>query len=347
MKRESYFEWLVGKTPTTWWHDSADPGELTQALANGADGVTTNPMLCSRALASNRELWAKQVEEVLSTQNEPVPRASSLVKIVVGATADRLRSLYTISRGKAGFVCAQVNPSWAGDREAMFRMAKEFSLIAPNIAVKLPVTAAGLDVLELCVAEGINVTATVSFSVPQVLAVAESHRAGVALARSRKISPGRCFAVIMIGRLDDYIRDVAKDRKSDVAEKEIVQAGLAITKRAYALFRERRYEAVLLVAALRGTYHLTELAGAELVMSIAPMFQNRLAFDEEPRECLIQHEVPRNVIDHLLEIPEFRRAYEPNGMQKEDFLCFGATQRTLSQFIELGWNQLERYGVPS
>jgi transaldolase len=237
MKRESYFQWLIGETPTTWWHDSADPGELTNSLAKGAVGVTTNPMLCSRALASNSELWAKQVEEVLSTQNEPVPRASSLVKIVVGAAANRLRSLHMTSRGKAGFVCAQVNPSWAGDREAMFRMAKEFSLIAPNIAVKLPVTPAGLDVLALCVAEGINVTATVSFSVPQVLAVAESHRAGATVARSRKISPGRCFAVIMIGRLDDYIRDVAKDRKSDAAEKEIVQAGLAITKRAYALFK--------------------------------------------------------------------------------------------------------------
>lgn len=347
MKRESYFEWLLGKTSTTWWHDSADPAELTQALALGASGVTTNPMLCAMTVASNRELWAKQADAVLSTQKEPIPRANSLVKIIVGAAADRFRARYTESRGKEGFVCAQVNPSWAGDREAMFRMAKEFSLIAPNIAVKLPATAAGLDVLERCVAEGISVAATVSFSVPQVLAVAESHRIGAARARANQITPGKCFAVIMIGRLDDYIRDVAKDRKSDVGENEIVQAGLAVTKKAYALYKERRYESVLLVAALRGTYHLTELAGAELVMSLSPKFQNSLAFDTAPRECLIHHEIPRNVIDHLLEIPEFRRAYEPEGMQKDDFLCYGATQRTLSQFMELGWKQLERYGVLS
>jgi hypothetical protein len=73
-------------------------------------------------------------------------------------------------------------------------------------------------------------------------------------------------------------------------------------------------------------YHLTELTGAELVMSIAPMFQNCLAFDSAPRKCLIHHEVPRNVIDHLLEIPEFRRAYEPDGMQRK--ISFVSAQRS-------------------
>ena len=48
-----------------------------------------------------------------------------------------------------GYVCAQVNPSRAGDRDCMAAMAKRFHNWAPNIAVKLPATLAGLDVLEL------------------------------------------------------------------------------------------------------------------------------------------------------------------------------------------------------
>jgi hypothetical protein len=28
MAHESYLQWLVHETPTTWWHDSADPDEL-------------------------------------------------------------------------------------------------------------------------------------------------------------------------------------------------------------------------------------------------------------------------------------------------------------------------------
>ena len=118
--------------------------------------------------------------------------------------------------------------------------------------MKLPATAAGLDVLEDCAAEGITTTATVSFTVPQVLAIAERHRAGSARARANGVEPGKCFAVIMIGRLDDYLREVAHDNQAAVSESDIRQAGLAVTKRAYSIYKERGYDAVLLVAALRG-----------------------------------------------------------------------------------------------
>ena len=47
------------------------------------------------------------------------------------------------------------------------------------------------------------------------------------------------------------------------------------------------------------------------------------------------------LISRLNQITEFRRAYEPDGMQPAEFLTYGATQRTLSQFIESGWAQIE------
>ena len=196
-------------------------------------------------------------------------------------------------------------------------MAKRFHAWAPNIAVKLPATSAGLDVLEDCVAEGITVTATVSFTVPQVVAIAERHRAGIRRACQKGIEPGKCFAVIMIGRLDDYLREVAHDNQTSVSESDIRQAGLAVTKRAYALYKERRYEAVLLVAALRGDYHLTELAGADLVMSIAPAYQESFVTQDLPREEHIQAPVPPEVVERLRQLPEFVRAYEPEGHDAE------------------------------
>jgi transaldolase len=209
--------------------------------------------------------------------------------------------------------------------------------------VKLPACAAGLDVLEDCVAEGATVTATVSFTVPQVIAIAERCRRGRERAQAEGREPGRCFAVIMIGRLDDYLREVAGDNRSGVSEADIRQAGLAVTKRAYALYQERHYEAVLLVAALRGSYHLTELAGAELIMSIAPPYQELFARDDFPREPRIDQPVPADVIQRLSALPEFVRAYEPDGMSPEEFIAYGVTQRTLSQFQEAGWRLLETF----
>jgi transaldolase len=221
-------------------------------------------------------------------------------------------------------------------------MARRFHAWAPNIAVKLPATAAGLDVLEDCIADGITTTATVSFTVPQVIAVAERHRAGIARARASGIEPGKCFAVIMIGRLDDYLREIAHDSLAAVAESDICQAGLAVAKRAYSMYKARSYEAVLLVAALRGDYHLTELAGADLLMSIHPSYQGNFVTRDFAREERIDSAIPADVIGRLEALPEFVRAYEPDGMMPAEFMAFGLAQRTLSQFSE-AWKQMETY----
>ncbi len=339
----TYLDWVIGHTSTKWWHDSAEVAELQTGLERGAVGVTTNPFLANLALVRDRALWSTAIEEVLARDLPAELKAEALMRIAVTRTAEKLLPQYESSRGRAGFVCAQVNPSRAGDRDSMAAMARRFHAWAPNIAVKLPATSAGLDVLEDCVAEGITVTATVSFTVPQVVAIAERQRAGIRRAGKMCIEPGKCFAVIMIGRLDDYLREVAHDNQVAVSESDIRQAGLAVTKRAYALFKERGYEAVLLVAALRGDCHLTELAGADLLMSIAPAYQESFVTKDFPQEKHIEIPVPPDVLERLRQMPEFVRAYEPEGMTPSDFITFGPTQRTLSQFVEAGWRLMETY----
>jgi transaldolase len=338
---QTYLEWMIENTATKWWHDSAEAAELDLGLTRGAVGVTTNPFLANLALVKNRPLWASAIEEVLARKLPPEAKAEALMHIAVTRAAAKLEPHHQASGRQMGFTCAQVNPFRAGDRDFMLAMARRFHGWAPNISVKLPATAAGLDVLEDCVAEGINVTATVSFTVPQVVQIAERHRRGIERAGRSGIEPGKCFSVIMIGRLDDFLREVANDNRVPVSESDIRQAGLAVTKRAYSIYRERGYQAVLLVAALRGVYHLTELAGADLVMSIAPGFQPPFVTGDLPHEERIEAPVPDDVIERLQQMPEFVRSYEPDGMNACEFIGFGATQRTLCQFCEVGWKLLE------
>lgn len=339
----TYLDWVCKNTDTRWWHDSAEAAELDLGLKRGAIGVTTNPVLASAAVKTDRQLWSAAIDHALARNLPPEQKAEALVRIAVTQAAEKLLSRFEASHGRSGFVCAQVNPARAGDRECMYPMAKRFHAWAPNIAVKLPATAAGLDVLEDCIAEGMTTTATVSFTVPQVIAVAERHRAGSRRAREKGIEPGKCFAVIMIGRLDDYLRDVAHNCQAHVSESDICQAGLAVSKRAYSIYKNRGYEAVLLVAALRGASHLTELAGAALLMSIHPTYQEIFVSEDFPREARIDNPVPADVVARLQHIPDFVRAYEPDGLAPAEFIGFGATQRTLSQFTEVGWKQLESY----
>jgi transaldolase len=147
----------------------------------------------------------------------------------------------------------------------------------------------------------------------------------------------------MIGRLDDYLRDVAADSRAAVSEADIRWAGLAVTKRAYAIYQERGYEATLLVAALRGAYHLLELVGGDLIMSVHPSWQGPLLEPGIPREARIAAPVPADAIGRLRGLPDFVRAYEPDGMAPEEFISWGLTQRTLTQFIEAGWRLLEQF----
>jgi len=343
MSHRNYLQWATENTATAWWHDSADPAELQRGIGNGAVGATTNPFLAHLALSMNADTWAGQIDKVLSEHPAGERRAEALMSIPVTHAARQLEPQFEKDAGRMGYVCAQVNPARAADRQSMLAMARRFHTWAPNIAVKLPATAAGLDVLEDCTAEGITATLTVSYTVPQVIAVAERHRRGLQRARSNAVEPGKCFAVIMIGRLDDYLRDVAHDRKANISESDIRQAGLAVTKRAYSICRRRHYEPTLIVAALRGTYHMTELAGAEVIMSIAPPYQQMLVSDELACEERIGREVPVDVIERLSVLGEFVRAFEPDAMTPEEFITYGVTQRTLTQFYEGGWKLLENF----
>jgi transaldolase len=339
--RGTYLEWAVENTPMKWWHDSAEPGELRIGLERGAVGVTTNPFLSNLALHKNRHNWAASIEPVLQQGLTGEQKGEALMRIPVIHACEMLMPEFARTRGEMGYVCAQVNPSRAGERDCMAAMMHRFHRWAPNIAVKLPGTAAGLDVLEDAIAEGITVTCTVSFTVPQALAIGERCRRGTERARINGVKPGRCFAVLMIGRLDDYLREVARDSEAAVTESDIRQAGLAVAKRAYRLYRDRAYEAVLLVAALRGDYHMTELAGADLVMSIHPACQPWFVDRDHPREERIDREIPNDVIERLSTMPEFLRAYEPDGMRPFEFITYGPTQRTICQFIEAGWKLIE------
>ena len=69
----------------------------------------------------------------------------------------------------------------------MLAHALHLSQLAPNIAIKAPCTAVGLSALEEMTANGIVVNGTVSFTVPQAIACAESIERGLKRAKAKNI----------------------------------------------------------------------------------------------------------------------------------------------------------------
>lgn len=338
MSEHKYLKWLSSQTQSVYWHDSAIRAEQLEAFSNGAVGMTTNPFLINATLTADRPFWDERLAE-LPRRLAGDDKVCALMQCVTGYYAEQVRPIFDQGEAGKGYVCAQTNPNKTGDAEYMIEQAKRLSAWAPNIVVKMPATNAGIKAYEECVALGMNVAATVSFTVPQVLAVGEAAARGKARAREQGITPGLTIAVMMVGRLDDYLRDVAHDSCAAVSESDIVQAGIACMKKAYRIFNERGYDTYLMPAGCRGANQVIELAGAKMIFSIAPKIVKLLP-SETPCEERIDVPVAQDVINRLMTMSEFRKAYLEDGMSQEEFITFGSANRTTDQFINDGWNPL-------
>ena len=340
---KNYLEWLAQDTPTTWWHDSAIPAEIDAAIANGALGVTTNPVLTFKSLQAVPEFWQPEVERIPAGL-APALRAEALLEIVARHAASKFLGIYERTQGRHGYALGQVDPSNCGSTESMLAQARRYASWGENIAVKLPTVKAALPVIEELAASGIAVCTTLNFSVSQALAAGEAYERGVKRARAAGVTVRPCFAVQQGGRLDEYLRDVAEDNGLDIAQADIEQAGNAVCKKSYRLFGERGITARIMPAGLRGVHHLATMAGADMVFSLQARVQ-RLAIEADlPRIERIDEEVPADSIARLREIPEFRRAYDDGGLDPDVFVSFGVSQWTLSQFLWTGWAPLETDG---
>lgn len=340
MTINKYLKWLSGETKSVYWHDGAIPGELDAAIENGATGATTNPVLLANSLPGDSVDWAEKLRETAAGKTGD-ERAEALTLCVAAAFAEKLRKFS--GRPGSGFCCAQVNPNKPGDAEAMTDQAGRYAAAAENIVIKLPATAAGLRVLEECAAKGFNAAATVSFTTAQVLAAGEAFERGSKRAEANGTRPGLGIAVLMVGRLDDYLRDVALDGGAQVTEEDIRFSGLAAIKRAYEIFGERGYRCKIMPAGMRGSYHITELAGADMIMSVFPKIADTLADVPAPFVPGINNPIPESTIKRLSALPEFIKAYEPSGLRPEEFIAYGATNRTLAQFCFAGWDRLKEF----
>src|SRR4029077_3266506 len=102
----------------------------------------------------------------------------------------------------------------------------------------------------------------------------------------------------------------------------------------YAIFQERGYRARLLAAAYRHHLHWSELVGGDIVLTI-PYAWQRL-FNESDIEVVprMDQPVPDEVVSELYRhLPDFRRAFDSDGMTVDEFDSYGATVRTLRGFI--------------
>ena len=328
----------IATTPTDIWNDSCAVNELEYAISFGATGATANPTIVTDVWRASPDTWHARVEE-LATQH-PDWTEVDLAWAIVGEMSVRgarlLAPVFEATGGRKGRLSIQTDPTLFGSAERMLQQAAGFVSLAPNVIVKFPATAAGLTAIEEATARGISVNVTVCFTVVQALAAADAIERGLdrRVAAGERIDDMGPVVTLMMGRIEDWLH-VLTERDGIVADPTALPwAGVAIVKRAYALFRERRYRSRVLGAAIRHHYHWSQLIGGDVVITMPAAWQRRFNGSSVPVRPAIDDPVARAVIDELLtHFPDFRAAYEPDGMAVAEFDSFGPTVRTLRTFI--------------
>ena len=327
-----------------WWNDSCDLRELAEAVENGAVGATSNPVIVSAAIEGDRDRWIPVIRELIQESPSAIEDeiAWKLIAEIGRRAAAILRPTFEASGGENGFLSVQVNPKFYPCSERMTNHGVELASLAPNIAIKVPATAAGLQTIHALTAKGIRVNVTVSFSVAQAVAAAEAIECGLKQAERAGLDTRRQrpYVTLMEGRLDDQLKRAGERDRLVVNHDALEWAGVAVFKKAAGIFVARGYRSTLLAAAYRNPQQWSEIIGAEVLQSIP--YTKWKEYDASAVELrrTIDLAVDERIIAELsAKFPDFNRAYQENGLALEEFANFEATRHTLLQFNN-GYAQL-------
>ena len=325
-------------TATDYWNDSCSIEELTYAIENGAVGATSNPTIVHNVLKQEMHLWRDRINAIIAEN----PTATEdeitwqVIEEVAVKGAELLLPVFAREGGRKGRLSIQTNPTFYRNAPRIVEQAVRFHGLAPNMQVKIPVTAAGIVAIEEAIFRGVNINATVCFCVPQALAVAEAVERGLARREAAGLAVEDMSPVctIMIGRMDDWVHVLEKRDGVLIPPGYGDWAGIACIKRAYGIFQERGFRTRLLAAAYRHHLHWSELIGGDVILTIPYEWQRLFNASEIPVRPRFDEPVPTEILRTLLEnFPDFRRAYAGDGMAPEAFDSFGPTVRTLRSFI--------------
>ncbi len=326
-----------------------DPGNPMDQLFRG---VTTNPPLSLQAIEDDEAFWQKAAADIIAREPDIDTEGLfwELYKQVVKKGSDMYLGLFERSGYKEGYLSGQVDPRSVFDKDAMLKQALELATINPNVMIKVPGSKQGYEVIEILTAKGISTNNTLTFILPQLVDCAQSVKRGLEVARKNNVDLTKWRSVIthMESRYGDLggLRDFAAEKGIELSEADVRLAELAIFKKAYKYLKDNNLSSKMLSCSLRlgptvdgvtRIWHLEEKAGADVVMTCPPTFidqvvnmpeQNKIVFEKDR----ILADIPRGVMDKLLQVPYFERAYATDGYSRDEYNEHPALKKTAEQF---------------
>ncbi len=216
---------------------------------DGLGGVTTDAAVFERALVAAGIAYDQQIRE-LAEQGLSAAEILDRVQVDdVRDACDVLAPVYMGSGGEDGFVSIEVGPAFAHDRQACIAEAQRLftAVDRPNVMIGIPGTEDGVPAILSSMKDGLNIDATLLFTVSQYEAVADAYLDALEyrLRRDLTIRAISSVASVFVSRVDtcvDALLDQRIQSAADEAERRRLEAlkgraGVANAKVVYERFR--------------------------------------------------------------------------------------------------------------
>jgi transaldolase len=181
-------------------------GELKRLINAGISGVTSNPSIFQKSFCETSD-YDNAIKAVLKSQPE-IDTSKLYERLAIEdiqAAADCLLPVYHSSQKTDGFVSLEVSPYLSAKTQETIADAKRlWNLVSrPNLMIKVPATPEGISAIEFLISLGININATLIFSLPQYERVAMAYVRG--LEKNSDPSKVTSVASFFVSRIDTAI----------------------------------------------------------------------------------------------------------------------------------------------
>lgn len=215
-------------------------GTMQQLVDQGLRGMTSNPTIFEKAIASGSD-YDDQISQLSNAGQTTSQIALQLFMADVRNACDVMRPVYDSSNGTDGFISLEVSPKLATDTEGTIAEAERIwqEVSRPNLMIKIPATPEGIPAVRRCIAAGININITLMFSMEQYQAVAEAYISGLEdrLAAGGAIAGIASVASVFVSRIDSLIDAQLNNIGTPEALALKGKAAIANTKLTYQLFK--------------------------------------------------------------------------------------------------------------
>jgi transaldolase len=237
------------------WYDNIERSILTSGKLekmveeDGICGVTSNPTIFEKAITQSKDYDA-EIEELARKRKTAEEVYNNLTIKDVTLAADILYRIYKETEGKDGYVSIEVPPKYAYDiEETIGEAQKLFERIGrDNVMIKVPATEEGAMAIERLIAKGININATLVFSLSHYENVALAYIKGLEEFSGeggdlRRVASVASLFVSRIDTLvDSLISSLVESEKDPEKKRDLEElkekAAIANSKKVYQKFKE-------------------------------------------------------------------------------------------------------------